>query len=161
MTADTPAKPAQHGLTLADIPLPVPCTREVYEQIYAKSILSPLSSKRTYWGEELLLEALDDGAVWKRIDMRANTQSSLEYHVTKQEIYFLVSGNLDIGIRIGRAQNHIIHMTQGQSFVIPAGLMHMRIARSDLVLVEWALHDNPKDTHIVEDGSFYKHVCAS
>lgn len=149
-----------HGFSLSDLPPIQTMAESLFRQIQAKSILPPLSSRSTYWGAELLLEQLDDGAVWKRIDMNVGTQSSLEYHVRKSEVYFLLHGELDLGIRIGRAENHTLHMRTGELFKIEPGLMHMRKAKTDVVLIEWASSDDAKDSHIVEDGKTYKHVNA-
>lgn len=147
-----------HGLQLTDLQPVAPMSEALFRKAEIQAALKPISSRKTYWGEELLLEKLDDGSVWKRLDMNPGTQSSLEYHVRKREVYMLLHGDLDIGIRIGRAENHTLHMRAGDLFKIPPGLAHMRIAKTSVVLIEWASSDDPKDSHIIQDGRWYEHV---
>ena len=145
-----------YGLALSDLQPIQEMPAALWEEISTRATAKPLSALKKYWGEELVLENTTAG-VWKRIDMNARTQSSMEYHVRKEEVYFLVHGHLDIGIRLGRAENHTLHMHAGDFFPIPRGLMHQRLARTDVVLVEWASLDDPKDSHLVHDGRYYQH----
>ena len=55
--------------------------------------------------------------------MKAGTQSSMEYHVKKDEYYYIQSGKLKVGMRIGRAKNKSIILEKGDVFHIPPGLM--------------------------------------
>ena len=89
--------------------------------------------------------------------MSAGTQSSLEFHVKKKESYYIESGTLKVGLRIGRARNTSITLRQGDVFHINPGLMHMRIAKTDVVIIETSTKDDDGDSHIVEDGRSYKH----
>lgn len=109
-----------------------------------------------YWGRMLTLLSCPAG-VLKRIEMRAGTQSSLEYHTEKREAYYVVSGTLRVGIRDGRAVNREIMLRAGDGFYIPPGMMHMRIAETDVEILEIATSDDIADTHIAEDGQTYKH----
>ena len=90
--------------------------------------------------------------------MNAHTQSSLEYHVKKKESYYIESGCLKVGLRIGRGKNTSVTLNQGDVFHIPPGLMHMRIAMLDTVIIEVSTTDDDSDSHIVEDGKTYKFV---
>ena len=90
--------------------------------------------------------------------MRAGTQSSMEYHVKKQEAYYIESGRLKVGTRIGRAKNTSLVLNKGDVFHIPVGFMHMRIALEDTVIIEFSTLDDDADSHIVEDGKIYKHI---
>lgn len=110
-----------------------------------------------YWGQIQDVYRSDD-LVIKLIEMSANTQSSLEYHVDKEEYYFLLKGKLKIGMRIGRAQNTSVVLQAGQLYHIPKGLMHMRIALEDCTILEWSNTDNDTDSNIVEDGKTYIHT---
>lgn len=140
------------GLSLSDLTLPTAMSPVMRAFAFDKATLSPLESLSKYWGKISILERHEDGAVWKLIEMNAGTKSSLEYHVKKEEIYFLISGQLDLRLRLGRAEDHTITMNEGEYFKIPVGLMHQRSAVTGVKLLEWASSDDPKDSHIVEDG---------
>lgn len=110
-----------------------------------------------YWGNMKTLFENDLYTV-KRIFMKKGTQSSMEYHIKKEESYYIESGKLKIGTRIGRAQNKSITLKEGDVFHIPIGFMHMRIALEDTVIIEFSTLDDDADSHIVEDGKTYKHI---
>jgi len=109
-----------------------------------------------YWGKIESIVSEEDYA-GKRIFMKQNSQSSLEYHILKKEAYFLQSGKLKIGLRVGRAKNKSVILNPGDVFVINRGLMHMRIALKDSVIFEISTKDDDKDSHLVEDGRNYVH----
>tara|TARA_Y100001973_G_C5090786_1_gene277400 strand:- start:283 stop:693 length:411 start_codon:yes stop_codon:yes gene_type:complete len=128
---------------------------------YGRQELPPVSkvlkSVDKYWGNMQTLFENDQYTV-KRIFMRKDTQSSMEYHVNKQESYYIESGCLKIGTRIGRAKNTSLILDKGDVFHIPVGFMHMRIALEDTVIIEFSTLDDDGDSHIVEDGKTYKHI---
>ena len=117
----------------------------------------PIKSVEKYWGRMDTLFEGEDFTV-KRIFMRAGSQSSLEYHVRKEESYYIESGALKVGLRIGRAENKSITLRQGDILHIPVGLMHMRIAEEDVVIIETSSKDDDGDSHLVEDGKTYTHI---
>jgi len=117
----------------------------------------PIKTVEKYWGKMDTLFENDQYTV-KRIFMRSGTQSSMEYHVKKQEAYYIESGTLKIGTRIGRAKNTSLILNQGEVFHIPPGFMHMRIALEDTVIIEFSTLDDDGDSHLVEDGKTYKHI---
>mgnify|MGYP003643063290 CR=1 FL=1 len=110
-----------------------------------------------YWGNMKTLFENSQYTV-KRIFMKKGTQSSMEYHVDKEESYYIESGQLKIGTRIGRAKNTSLVLNENDVFNIPPGFMHMRIALEDTVIIEFSTLDSDSDSHIVEDGKTYKHV---
>jgi len=116
----------------------------------------PIKEVEKYWGNMKTLFENDHYTV-KRIFMKKNTQSSMEYHVKKEESYYIESGILKIGTRIGRAKNTSFLLKAGDIFHIPPGFMHMRIAVEDTVIIEFSTLDDDSDSHIVEDGKTYKH----
>lgn len=120
-------------------------------------IEKPVKEVQKYWGDMKTLFENDLYTV-KRIFMRKGTQSSMEYHVKKQEAYYIDSGKLKIGTRIGRAKNTSLILNQGDVFHIPVGFMHMRIALEDTVIIEFSTLDDDGDSHSVEDGKNYKHI---
>ena len=117
----------------------------------------PIKTVEKYWGKMDTLFENDQYTV-KRIFMRAGTQSSMEYHVKKQEAYFIESGELKIGTRIGRAKNTSLVLNKGDVFHIPPGFMHMRIALQDTIIIEFSTLDDDGDSHLVEDGKTYEHI---
>jgi len=113
--------------------------------------LQIVDSRERYWGNIKTLFANDNITV-KIIEMKKGSQSSLEYHVIKDEYYYIYSGKLRLGSRIGRGKNTSILLDEGDVYHIPPGLMHMRIAMEDTVIIEWSNKDDDSDSIIVEDG---------
>jgi len=128
---------------------------------YGRQQLPPISNVikevNKYWGNMKTLFENDLYTV-KRIFMKKNTQSSMEYHIKKQESYYIESGKLKIGTRIGRAKNTSLILNSGDIFHIPIGFLHMRIALEDTVIIELSTLDDDSDSYIVEDGKTYIHV---
>tara|TARA_R110002051_G_C8529023_1_gene469259 strand:- start:191 stop:607 length:417 start_codon:yes stop_codon:yes gene_type:complete len=120
-------------------------------------IVSVVKKVEKYWGDMQTIFENDRYSV-KRIFMRKGTQSSMEYHVKKEESYYIESGTLKIGTRIARAKNTSLILNQGDVFHIPAGFMHMRIALEDTVIIEFSTLDDDGDSYIVEDGKTYTHI---
>ena len=116
--------------------------------------LKIVDSRDRYWGNIKTLFA-DENLTVKIIEMKKGSQSSLEYHVTKDEYYYIYSGKLKLGSRIGRGENTSIVLDEGDVYHIPPGLMHMRIAIEDTVIIEWSNKDDDSDSVIVEDGRNY------
>ena len=109
-----------------------------------------------YWGR---IETIVSGDVaGKRILVRKGGQSSLEFHVEKRESYYIHSGLLKTGLRIGRAENHSIVLGPGDSYDVNPGVMHMRMALEDTVIIEASTRDSDADSHLVEDGQTYRHI---
>jgi len=112
--------------------------------------------REKYWG---LIETIQDGdTAGKRIFLNKGGQSSLEFHVHKHETYFIESGLLKIGLRVGRAENYSLLLRAGESYDIHPGLMHMRMAMEDTVIIEASTRDDDGDSYLVEDGQTYRHV---
>ena len=119
-------------------------------------IILPKKTIQKYWGQIKTVYENSELVV-KHIEMNKDTQSSMEYHLKKNEYYYLVKGKLKIGMRIGRAKNVSKILEEGQIYHIPRGLMHMRIALEDCIIVEWSNSDDDSDSNIVEDGKTYIH----
>jgi mannose-6-phosphate isomerase-like protein (cupin superfamily) len=112
--------------------------------------------REKYWGR--IETILSEEVAAKRIFVRKGGQSSLEYHVEKSESYFLHSGLLRVGLRIGRAENRSIVMMAGQSYDVHPGVMHMRMGLEDTVILEVSTRDSDSDSYLVEDGQTYRHL---
>lgn len=117
---------------------------------------STFDFREKYWGsiENILSEEISA----KRIFMKKNSQSSLEFHCQKTEAYYIQKGLLKVGLRIGRGKNISVTLSQGQSFRIIPGLMHMRMALEDTLIMEISTCDSDKDSFLVEDGKIYQHI---
>ena len=120
-------------------------------------ITKPVLHKEKYWGHITSIFA-DENFTLKKIFMKKGSQSSLEFHCKKDEYYYIFSGKLKVGLRIGRAKNTSLIMNEGDVIRIQPGLMHMRIALEDTIIIEWSNKDDDSDSHIVEDGKKYTHV---
>lgn len=112
--------------------------------------------REKYWGRIETILATD--VAGKRILVRKGGQSSLEFHVEKRETYYIHSGLLKIGLRIGRAENHSIVLGPGDSYDVNPGVMHMRMALEDTVIIEASTKDSDADSYLVEDGQTYRHI---
>ncbi|HTL69025.1 MAG TPA: hypothetical protein VL200_15275 [Lacunisphaera sp.] len=109
-----------------------------------------------YWGS--IETVRSDDIAGKRIFLRKGGQSSLEYHVFKTEAYYVHSGSICVGLRVGRGENKMIMLAPGDAFTILPGTMHMRIALEDSLVIEASTRDDDADSHLVEDGMKYKHL---
>lgn len=112
-----------------------------------------LERKETYWGSMEYVHA-STGLALKRMFMRAGTQSSLEFHVQKHEIYWIIDGVLRLELRDGqeRGRDSYVNLGVGDCYEIPPGVMHRRKAVTDVVILEACSYDGDEDTYIVEDG---------
>ena len=128
---------------------------------YGRQELPPIHGVKKevdkYWGNMKTLFENEHYTI-KRIFMKKGTQSSMEYHIKKEESYYIESGKLKVGTRIGRAKNTSLILNEGDVFHIPVGFMHMRIALEDTVIIEFSTLDDEGDSQIVEDGKTYKHI---
>ncbi len=126
---------------------------------YGRQTLPPVIKSEEkiekYWGYIKTVFGNNDFTL-KEVFMKSNTQSSMEYHIKKDEYYYIQRGKLKVGMRIGRAKNKSIILEKGDIFHIPPGLMHMRIALEDTLIIEWSNKDDDTDSNIVEDGKVYK-----
>lgn len=109
-----------------------------------------------YWGS--IESIVSDDFAGKKIFLKKGGQSSLEFHCQKTESYYVHSGKVKVGLRIGRGENKSLVLNAGESFDIIPGLMHMRIALEDSVIIEISTRDSDSDSYLVEDGKTYKHV---
>ena len=125
---------------------------------YGRQELPPkkriLEQREKYWGQITTVVAEEDFTL-KEIFMKGGTQSSMEYHIRKDENYYIQSGKLKVGIRLGRAENKSLILNKGDVFHIEPGVMHMRIALEDTIIIEWSNKDDDSDSNIVEDGKKY------
>jgi len=112
--------------------------------------------REKYWGT--IESVVSQEVAGKRIFLRAREQSSLEIHCSKVETYYLHSGKIKVGLRVGRGENKSVALSAGEAFDVEPGLMHMRIGIEDSVIVEVSTRDDDRDSHLVEDGRTYQHI---
>lgn len=112
--------------------------------------------REKYWGR---IETIVSGDVAaKRIFVQKGGRGSLEFHVEKRETYYIHSGLVKVGLRIGRAENHSIVMGPGESYDVRPGVMHLREGLEDTVIIEVSTRDSDSDSYLVEDGQTYRHI---
>jgi mannose-6-phosphate isomerase len=90
------------------------------------------------WGREVLFAVLDGGFVGKELHVRQGHSPSLQYHRDKDEVIYLVSGDVILDLGSGEADLAEYPLEVGQSARIRAGVWHRIVARSDSVLLEVA-----------------------
>jgi mannose-6-phosphate isomerase-like protein (cupin superfamily) len=86
------------------------------------------------WGEEIFI-AQTPRYLGKLLQMRAGTAGGLQYHVEKDETFYLLSGSALVDSVIGGT---LVRqpMGAGQAFHIPPGAVHRVTAVTDCVFVE-------------------------
>ncbi len=114
--------------------------------------------REKYWGR--IETILSEEVAAKRIFVQKGGRGSLEFHVEKRETYYIHSGLVKVGLRIGRAENHSIVMSPGESYDVRPGVMHLREGLEDTVIIEVSTRDSDSDSYLVEDGQTYHHIDA-
>lgn len=112
--------------------------------------------REKYWGS--IETIVSQNYAGKRIFLKRGGQSSLEFHTQKFETYYVHSGLLKVGLRVGRGENRSVLVEPGKLFHIMPGLMHMRMALEDTLLFEASTRDSDADSFLVEDGQKYQHL---
>ena len=79
-----------------------------------------------------------------------------EFHIKKQESYYIYEGELDIGLRYSRAKQKITKLKKNNIFTMMPGTMHMRMAKKNTIIIEMSNKDDDTDSIIVHDGKTYK-----
>jgi mannose-6-phosphate isomerase-like protein (cupin superfamily) len=117
----------------------------------ACAIAAPIDFRDKYWGNiQTMVNAEYTG---KRLFFRKGQHSSLHFHCNKTETYFIHSGELFLRLRAGRGEDRFFALRQGDTLLIPPGLMHQDGGAADTVIIEISTHDEDSDSFIVEDGS--------
>jgi mannose-6-phosphate isomerase-like protein (cupin superfamily) len=127
----------------------------IQADLYSKISILKINKKKKYWGNIYDLLQNKNGAI-KIIEMKINTQSSMEFHIKKKENYFVEEGEMDLGIRYSRGLNGIIKLKKNNSFLMKPGTMHMRMAKKNCKIIEMSTKDHDNDSIIVHDGKKYK-----
>lgn len=77
---------------------------------------------------------------------------SKHFHVQKSEIFYLVSGCLEVRLWDKDAEEHQIMMIPGDSLLIPPGLIHQMYGEEESILLEVSTFDSLEDSYRIEKG---------
>ncbi len=114
-------------------------------------IASPDDYRDKYWGSiQTMVNAIYTG---KRLFFGKGQHSSLHFHCNKLEHYYIHTGKLLVRLRAGRGEDRLFTLNQGDTLLIPPGLMHQDGGLEDTVIIEVSTHDVDSDSFIVEDGA--------
>lgn len=88
------------------------------------------------WGREHIIEQ-NEFYVVKRLEMFKGHACSLQYHKKKHETITVIKGSLKIYYGPDKDNLNIIYKREGESFVIPPGMVHrMEAVSEDIVYIE-------------------------
>lgn len=108
------------------------------------------------WGRELWL-ANNEEFCGKLLEFKAGRKFSLHYHLAKREVFYVLSGTLDLffldlqtGRRLGK------RLLVGDVVEIPRGCPHQAYAVTDAAIIEISTHHEDSDSYRVEPGDSQK-----
>lgn len=87
------------------------------------------------WGVELII-AETPLYLGKLLRMKAGGKGGLQYHVEKDESFYLLSGNAWVRTDDGSGQIKTLWMRPGETFHIPPGAVHQVEAVTECVFLE-------------------------
>lgn len=87
------------------------------------------------WGTELLVAQTDD-YIGKVLLMRAGGTGALQYHIRKDETFYLFSGVANVEYEDEGGRRHLVEMQPGEAYHVPPGAVHRVEAISDCVFFE-------------------------
>ncbi len=93
------------------------------------------------WGHEEIVAVSEGRYAAKTLHINAGESLSLQYHRTKHETVAVLSGRLVL--EVGHLDRDLerLELGPGESFDVPAGLVHRMTALDDAVLVEASTAD--------------------
>lgn len=86
------------------------------------------------WGSELLI-ACTPHYIGKILRMKGGHRGGLQYHITKEESFHLVSGACRVFFDAGKGLESMV-MQPGDTYHVPCGAVHQVEALEDSVLFE-------------------------
>lgn len=113
-------------------------------------IQSTHDKREKYWGS--IETIINRNITGKRLFFEKGKNSSLHFHCSKNETYYIHSGKLLVRLRAGRGEDYFVTLDAGSTLFIPPGLMHQDGGLEDTVIIEISTHDEDRDSFIVEDG---------
>ena len=98
------------------------------------------------WGEEILIiNNKDKNYCGKILNIKAGGQMSLHFHTKKDEIFYVINGNVELIIIFnGEEKRFILNPTN--SFHIFSGLIHKLIGITNAQIAEFSTFDNSWDS---------------
>ena len=87
------------------------------------------------WGYELIW-ARTDQYVGKILHIEPGHALSLQYHETKDETLYVLSGSLEVEIGDSEASLHVFHLQPGESIHLPPGRRHRLTGRERCDVLE-------------------------
>ena len=108
-------------------------------------------SKQQPWGTETLIAATEH-YTGKILHYKAGLAGGLQYHVEKDETFYLVSGSAEVWFEVeGRKLEHLL-MAPTDSIHVPPGAVHWFKALTDCVVFEVS---TPHYDDRVNVGAYY------
>ena len=98
-----------------------------------------LQGDRKSWGEEMLVAhapGLYTGKVLRRYASQPYHRAGLQFHVSKDETFYLHSGVVVVYFVDVQDELRMVHMTPGMSFHVPPGAIHSVHTLTDSVMFE-------------------------
>lgn len=87
------------------------------------------------WGEECIVIATDH-YLGKVLRMKAGTKGGMQFHVEKDEAFYLVSGSAIVRSDDGEGRLQEVVMQAGETYHVPPGAPHQVEAIDDCVFFE-------------------------
>jgi mannose-6-phosphate isomerase len=88
------------------------------------------------WGTELVFTEPDAPYLGKVLSMRAGTGGALQYHMQKEETFYLLAGEARVTWSDHDGHLFFDDMLPGQAYHVPPGAIHQVEAKTDCVLIE-------------------------
>lgn len=88
----------------------------------------------------------------KLLFIEKDKRLSTHFHINKQEIFFLIQGQLELGL-IADGYKEVIEFNEGDCLHIPPGMVHyMKGLGERNILLEVSTTDHPSDSYRIEKG---------
>jgi len=102
------------------------------------------------WGKEEVIE-INERYMMKKLTMRAGHRCSLQYHVTKRETIYVLSGLLRIyhGETVERVSSRVYG--PGETITLAPGVVHRMEAAEDAVYLEASTPEMDDVVRLVDD----------
>ena len=88
------------------------------------------------WGTEDLLVLVPQKYMLKKLFVKAGSKGGLQYHRRKDECGVLISGKMIIRYDDGEGALTERHISSGDAFHFPPGVVHQEEALTDCVIIE-------------------------
>ena len=110
-------------------------------RVMPATVIEPFApqSKDQPWGHEVLVAhapGLYTGKVLRRYAGEPWHRGGLQYHVRKDETFYLHSGTVDVYYVDAEGDLRVYHMAPGESFHVPPGAIHSVQTLTDSVMFE-------------------------